>query len=300
MTSHSIWELLKGTVSSWNEIKAPRLGAALSFYTMMSLAPLLVVAIAIAGFVFGRQAAEGQIVWQIQDLVGTQGGEAIQTLLQHAGKASSGILATVLGVFTLLFGASGVFGELHDSLNMVWGVKSASGGGLMRMIKYRFVSFAMVVGIGFLLMVSLLLSALLAAAGKFFSGYLPVSEAVLHLANLGVSFVAFTVLFAILYKVVPDVRIEWQDVWIGGAVTSLLFSVGKFLIGLYLGKAAVGSAYGAAGSLVVFLVWVYYSAQILLLGAGFTHNFAERHGSRAQMRIRKANTRKLFRQPKPA
>jgi membrane protein len=173
---------------------------------------------------------------------------------------------------------------LRDSLNAVWGAKSTSGAGLIGMIKYRFFSFAMVLGIGFLLLVSLVLSAVIAAAGKFFQGYLPVPEAVLHLGSTLATFIAVTLLFALLYKVVPDVHIEWRDVAIGAAVTSFLFSIGKFLIGLYLGKASVGSAYGAAGSLVVFIVWVYYSAQIFFLGAEFTHVFAERHGSRAHQR----------------
>jgi membrane protein len=193
-------------------------------------------------------------------------------------------VATVVGFVVLLVGASGVFGELRDSLNLVWRVKPASQGGLMGMIKYRFFSFAMVLGVGFLLLVSLIVSATIAAAGKFFQQYLPISEGMLHLASSLAGFAIVTLLFALLYKLVPDVHVEWSDVWIGAAVTSLLFSVGKFLIGLYLGKASVGSAYGAAGSLVVFLVWVYYSAQIFLLGAEFTHMFAERHGSLAKKR----------------
>jgi membrane protein len=215
--------------------------------------------------------------------VGRQGGAVIQNLLLDSSRTASGIVWAVVGVFMLLFGASGVFGELRDSLNLVWGVK-ATGGGLRGMVRYRFVSFAMVVGIGFLLIVSLLVSTAIAAAGKFFEHFLPAPEALLHVGSTLISFLAVTVLFALLYKVVPDVHIEWQDVWIGAAVTSLLFSIGKFLIGLYLGKASVGSAYGAAGSLVVFLVWVYYSAQIFFLGAQFTHIFAERRGSRAQAR----------------
>jgi membrane protein len=185
----------------------------------------------------------------------------------------------LVGIVVLLFGASGVFVELRDSLNLVWGVKAHGSSGLSGMVKDRLSAFALVLGIGFLLTVSLLLSAAIAAAEKFFNGFMPVPSPVLHLANLLFSFVTITVLFALLYKVVPDVHIEWRDVWIGAAVTSLLFSVGKLLIGLYLGKASVGSAYGAAGSLVVFLVWVYYSAQIFLLGAEFTHIFAQEHGS---------------------
>jgi membrane protein len=297
---HSVWSLIKQTASSWNDINAPRLGAALAFYTMMSVAPLLVVSIGVAALAFGRQAASGQIVWQIQDLVGTEGGKAIQSMLASADKPGTGIAATVVGFLMLLFGASAVFGELRDSLNAVWGVRPAVGSGLVGLIRYRFFSFALVLGIGFLLMVSLLFSALIAALGKFLGSFLPVPELVLHLANLVLSWVAVTGLFALLYKVVPDVKIEWRDVWIGAAVTSFLFSVGKFLIGLYLGKASVGSAYGAAGSLVVFLVWVYYSAQIFFLGAEFTHVFAGRHGSRAEQRAERAKTLVEARQiPRP-
>lgn len=281
-----VWRLIKETASKWNDLNAPRLGAALAFYTTLSMAPLLVVCVSIAGLAFGAKAAGSQIVWQIQTVIGQQGGEVIESVLLDAAKPAHGIFAAAVGVFMLLFGASGVFGELRDSLNYVWGVKCAASGGWLGMVKYRFFSFAMVLGIGFLLLVSLVLSAAIAAAGKFLDRYLPAPEAVLHLGSIVISFLAVTVLFALLYKVVPDVRIEWQDVWIGAAVTSLLFSVGKLLIGLYLGKAGVGSAYGAAGSLVAFLVWVYYSAQIFFLGAEFTHTFAERHGSRAQARAR--------------
>jgi len=299
VTMRSVLYLIKQIIANWSDINASSKGAALAFYTMLSVAPLLVVSIGIAALAFGRQAVEGQVVWQIQNLVGRDGAEVIQSLLASASRPASGILATIIGTFMLLFGASGVLGELRDSLNTVWRVKPASGSGLMGMIRYRFFSFAMVLGIGFLLMVSLLLSALLAAAGKFFGGFLPFSEVVLHLANLLVSFVAFTAVFALLYKTVPDVRIEWEDVWIGAAVTALLFSIGKFLIGFYIGKASVGSAYGAAGSLVVFLVWVYYSAQIFLLGAEFTHVFAQHHGSHAQQRIEQPGEKEVEGLPHP-
>ena len=286
----SVWDMIKQTALSWNDINAPQLGAALAFYTMLSIAPLLVMCIGIAGMVFGHDAAQGRVVAQIQGLVGYEGGQAIQSVLAHAAKLSSGIAAMSVGVLLLLFGASSVFGQLRDSMNLVWGVKNSTTSGLMGLIKYRFVSFAMIIGVGFLLLVSLLFSAAAAAAGKFVGGYLPVPEAVLHAANYVISFVAVTLVFALMYKVVPEVRIEWEDVWIGAAVTSALFSLGKFLIGIYLGKASIGSAYGAAGSLVVFLVWVYYSAQIFLMGAEFTRVFAERHGSRARARAERPET----------
>jgi membrane protein len=303
VTMKSVWELIKLTFASWHAVNAPRLGAALAFYTILSLAPLLVVCISIAGFAFGKEAAQGQIVSQIQGLVGVDGARAIQAMLEHARQPSEGGAAAILGVLTLLFGASGVFGELRDSMNAVWGVKSTSGNGLIGMVRYRFVSFAMVLGIGFLLLVSLILSAFIAGAGKFLGGVLPLSEAVLHAGNTLVSFVSVTLLFALLYKFVPDIEIEWRDVWVGAAVTAALFTMAKFFIGLYLGKASIGSTYGAAGSLVILLVWVYYSAQIVFMGAEFTRNFAERHGSRAtaQGRARDEITpAKPFRHPRLA
>jgi len=290
VTMKSLWELLKAAFCRWNEINAPRLGAALAFYTMLAIAPMLVLCIAIAGLVFKANAAQSDVIAQVQDVIGAQAGEVLKSLLLDASKLSAGISAAVIGFIMLLFGASGVFGELRDSLNMVWGVKNSNSGGLMAMIKYRFFSFAMVLGIGFLLLVSLVLTAAIAAAGKFIGGILPVPEIVMHLANILFSFIAVTVLFALIYKVVPDIKIEWRDVWIGAAATSLLFAIGKFGIGLYLGKASVGSAYGAAGSLVVFMVWVYYSAQIFFVGAAFTHAYSERHGSRAQSRVERPHT----------
>jgi membrane protein len=283
VTTNSVWCLVRETVSRWSDINAPRLGAALAYYTLLSVAPLLVVVVGIAGMVFGREAAQSQILFQIRDLVGGEGSKAIEAMLAATQKPASGAIAAGLGLVMLLFGASGVFSELRDSLNDLWSVKAPTTG-FRGMIVSRFFSFAMVLAIGFLLLVSLVLSAILAAAGTFLNRYLPLPEMVLHLLSMVVSFAVFTALFALIYKMVPDAEVEWKDVWIGAAVTSFLFSVGKFLIGFYLGKAAVGSAYGAAGSLVVFLVWVYYSAQIFFLGAEFTHIFAETHGSRAAKR----------------
>jgi membrane protein len=298
VTMRSIWELVKETASCWIEINAPRLGAALAYYTMLSMAPLVVLAMAVAGFVFGASAGQEQLANQIQNVAGPQGGEALRTLLASVSRPAQSGIAAAVGFLVLLFGASGVFGELRDSLNLVWGVPSQTTG-LKGLVRYRFFSFAMVLGVGFLLLVSLVLSAAIAAAGKFFAQYLPVPEFALNAVNLVFSFVVVTVLFALLYKVVPDVHIQWRDVWTGAAVTSLLFAIGKFLIGLYLGKASVGSAYGAAGSLVVFIVWVYYSAQVFLAGAEFTRVFAERHGSRAPQRAKTEETVHSFGLPKP-
>jgi membrane protein len=280
VTTNRVWALLKETFIRWMDLSAPRLGASLAYYTVFSMAPLLVVVVGIAGLAFGRRAAQGQILWQIQELVGPRGADAINALLAAAQKPSSGIAATLVALLTLLFGASGVFVELRDSLNYVWGVKTP-GTGFRGMVVSRFFSFAMVLAIGFLLLVSLVMSAAVSAVGKSLGGYLPMPEWLLHLTTTAVTFAVFTALFALLYKMVPDLPVDWGDVWIGALVTSFLFSVGKFLIGFYLGKAGIGSAYGAAGSLVVFLAWVYYSAQIFFLGAVFTHISAVKHGSLA-------------------
>jgi membrane protein len=273
-----VWTLLKEAVSEWSEDKAPRLGAALAYYTIFSVAPLLIIVIGVAGFVFGWEAAQGQIVGQLQGLLGEEGGKAIQAMIQSASeKKTTGVFATLFGLITLLFGASGVFGELQDALNTIWGVKPKPGRGIFGVIRQRFLSFGMVAVIAFLLLVSLAVSAALAAVGTFMEGVLPTE--ILHVTNFIVSFAVITVLFAMIYKVLPDATIAWNDVWIGAGVTALLFTIGKFAIGLYLGKSSVASAYGAAGSLVIILVWIYYSAQILFLGAEFTEVYARRYGS---------------------
>jgi len=277
-------ELILASVARWSEINASRLAAALSFYTMLSIAPLLVVSIAIAGAVFGEQAARGQIVWQIQNLVGTEGGKAIQALLEDARRPDAGLVAGVIGIVTLLFGASGVFVELQEALNLIWDVHAQRSAGLKGMVLTRFASFAIVLGVGFLLLVSLVVSAAIAGTEHFFRGLLPIPGSLLDGVNAGIGYAGILLAFALLYRIVPDVRIEWRDVWTGAAVTAALFSIGKFLIGVYIGKAAFGSTYGAAGSLVIFLVWVYYSAQIFYFGAVFTREFARRQGSQARNR----------------
>ncbi len=271
--------VLSETWENWNKHNVPKLGAALSYYTVFSMAPLLVVILAIIGFVLGKQAAQGQIMAQIQGMVGAEGAKAIQTVIQHANQPKAGAIAATLSVITLFLGASGVFTELRDSLNRIWEVKAKPASGIWGMIRDRLLSFGMVLAIGFLLLVSLILSAGIAAAGKFVEGMLPVPEAILHIANVVFSFVVIAALFALIYRFLPDDRIDWSDVAIGSIVTALLFTLGKFAIGLYLGKASIGSAYGAAGSLVVLLAWVYYSAQIFFFGAEFTHVYAIRHGS---------------------
>jgi membrane protein len=264
----------------WSEHKASKMAAALAYYTVFSLAPMLVIAIAVAGLVFGQEAAEGEIVGQISGLIGTTSATALEAMIAAARKPSTGILATVLGIATLLFGATGVFGELQESLNTVWGVKPKPGRGIVRFLKTRFISFTMVLGVGFLLLVSLVVSAGISAVGSWMSGLLPLPEFVLQILNLAVSFAVVAVLFAMIFRVLPDVEIGWRDVWMGALFTAALFALGKFAIGLYLGKSSLGSSYGTAGALVVILVWVYYSAQILFFGAELTRAWAYQHGSR--------------------
>jgi membrane protein len=278
-----LFGVFKQAAADWSEDKASRLAAALAYYTIFSIAPLLLIAIAVAGMVFGEEAARGQIVGQIQELIGPQGAEAIQGMIANAGQnKGQGTVATLIGIALLLFGASGVFAALQDSLNTIWEVAPKPDQGIWATIRTRFLSFGMVLGIGFLLLVSLLLSAALTGAAKMVSGYIANNEALLQVLNLGVSFVVITLLFAALYKYLPDAKIRWKDVWIGAIVTSLLFGLGKYLIGLYLGHSSTSSTFGAAGSLVVLLIWVYYSAQIFFFGAEFTQAYANRYGTRVQ------------------
>jgi membrane protein len=276
--------LLWDTVIGWNDDNLPRLGASLAFYTLLSSAPLLIIVVAIAGIAYGKQAAQGQLFWQIRDLVGTDGARAIQGVLEGAYKPGTGAVATGLGLLTLAFGASSVVGELREALNTIWHVPAESSSlgfaSVIALLKARVYSFAFVLGIGFLLLVSLVLNAWLAAMGKFFGGYLPAPEGVLQAATSLISFLVITALFAAIYKLMPDVRLRWGDVIVGAAFTALLFTVGKYLIGLYLGKASFGSTYGAAGSIVIVLVWVYYSSQLFFLGAEFTKVYTEKFGSR--------------------
>ena len=275
--------LLSESFDSWNRHKAPRLGASLAFYTLLSLAPLLLVVVAIVGLVFGRAIAQRGVVEQVQMLVGSQGAKATEALLQSSRNTTHGLIATIVGLITLLFGASGVMIELRDALNTIWEVPTPEIIGMSNKIrayiKDRLFSFAMVVSIGFLLVVSLAISAWVSALGTLSTSVLPVTEVLLHVSNVVVSFAVITALFAAIYKIIPDVRLEWRDVILGGAVTSLLFTIGKLLLGLYLGKASVASSYGAFASIVVLVIWVYYSGQIFFLGAEFTKSFANRYGS---------------------
>ena len=278
--------LLVAALEAWYRHNAPRLGAALAFYTLLSLAPLLIVVIAVASLIYDRTAAEGQIVWQIQNLAGREGAEVIRQMLEGARKPDSGILTTTLGLLTLFLGATAVVAELRDALNTVWEIpiqESHWPRSVVRILKDRTFSFVLVLGVGFLLLASLILNVWLAAAGAFFNGLLPMPESALKALTSVVSFVVIAALFALIYKFMPDVDLKWREVAAGAVLTSLLFSLGKLVIGLYLGRTGFGSTYGAAGSLVVLLVWVYYSAQVFLLGAEFTQVFARRYGRGAPL-----------------
>jgi membrane protein len=265
-----VWVTLKQTFWAWNDHEAPRLGAALSFYTMLSLAPLVILVIAIASLVFGHSAAQNDIIREVQGIMGTEGAKAVETVIEH-GQEPTSVLASVIGVIILLVGASGAFSELQSALNKIWDVQPNNGSGVASLIKARLFSFGMVLAVSFLLLVSLVVTAGLAVVGKFFGEILPMPELLMHAINFLISFVGISALFALIFKYVPEAKIEWKDVWEGAIATALLFTIGKSLIGLYLGKAAVGSAYGAAGSLIVVIVWVYYSAMIFFFGAEFAH-----------------------------
>jgi membrane protein len=274
------WRLLRQTAHDWSEDRVPKVGASLAFYTALSLAPLLVIALRVAGLVFGDQAARGEISRQLASLVGEQGGKAVQEMIANANQPTTGTVATTLSLITLLLGASGVFGEIQGSLNTIWRVQPKSGRGIVGFIHDRFASFAMVMGIVFLLLVSLVISAVLATFGTLFKDFPESIAWAAQAINIVVSFGVITLLFAMMFKVLPDAKMAWKDVWLGATVTALLFTVGKFAIGLYLGHSSMASSYGVAGSFVVLLVWVYYSAQILFLGAEITQVYANRYGSR--------------------
>ena len=274
------WFILsRETMKKFFEDRVPMLGAAVAYYTLFSLAPLLVIALAIAGFFFGDEASSGQLAATLGGLLGAQGAQAVQEMVANARRPGAGALATLLGVAALLVGAGGVFGQLQIAMDTIWDVERRKGRGVRGFLKDRFFSFAMVVGVGFLLLVSLLVSAGLSVMGSFLSGTLPGGVALWQALNVVISLAVLSLLFALLFKVVPDVEVAWRDTIVGGILTAVLFTLGKFLIGLYLGRGAVGSTYGAAGSLVVVLVWIYYSAQIFFLGAEFTQVYANRYGS---------------------
>ena len=276
--------LFKLSYQEWKDDHASRLAAALAYYTIFSLAPLLIIAIAVAGLLWQREAVQQAVLNQIGGLVGAQGQTFVSNLLNSAAHPAQGILATVIGIITLLFGALGAFNELHDSLNAIWDVETKKVSGLWNSIKkliiQRLLSFTMILGIGFLLLVSLIISTALSALGTWIGGLFPFQQLILQIINLVISIAFITILFALIFKFLPDAEIAWRDVWIGAFFTAILFSIGRTLIGLYLGSSAVATTFGAAGSLVILLLWLYYSAQILFFGAEFTQVYANRLGSR--------------------
>ncbi len=269
------WNLAKRTWAGFCEDNVPRLGAALAFYTTFSIAPLLVISIAIASLFFGAEATSGHLKRELVSFLGDDGAQGIEAMMTAANQERhTGIVSSIVGLIVLFFGATGVFVALKESMNTIWGVEQKPGSGIMTMIRDRILSFAMVLSVAFLLLVSLVLSALLSAFGD----WLAVPEGWAHATDFVVSTVVITLLFMLIFKYLPDAKVEWEDVWLGAIFTALLFAVGKSLIGVYLGNAAIGSSYGALGSLVVVLLWVYYSAQILFLGAEFTEAYAELSG----------------------
>jgi len=282
MSLKQIWIMVKDTFASWLDDYAPSMGAALAYYTMFSIAPLLLIVISTAGLIFGEEAVRGEIFDQFRGLMGDQGAQAIQTLLASVSQSEAGAAGTVIGAVLVVIGATTVLGELQDAFDRIWRVpsKEKKGSSIWRWIRTRLLSIGIILGIGFLLIVSLIFSAAMAALGKWWAPRFSDLEVLATAINFIVSFALLSAVFAMLYKLMPRVEIGWGDVWAGAIVTALLFSVGKLLIGLYIGKSAIGSGFGAAGSLVVLLVWVYYSAQIVLLGAEFTRVYSQTRGSR--------------------
>lgn len=282
LSPRRLFRLAKESFAEWNRDKALRLGAALSFYTIVSLPPMLVILVAAAAVVFGKDAVRERIVTQLGGLIGDHGRELISGMLSGQSRPRSSVPASIFGVLLLVFGASGVFAQLRDALNTIWHVEEKPGGGIAKIVKERIFSFNILLAVGFLLVVSLAVSALLVALTSWWGGWFQGFEFILAILDFVVSVGVLTLCFALLFRFVPDTRVAWRDVWVGSALTAVLFSVGKVAIGFYLGKSSVGAAYGASGPLVVLLFWIYYSAQIFFLGAEFTKVFANRYGSRLQ------------------
>jgi membrane protein len=282
MNARDFVKLAVETIKEWQEDQAARLAAALAYYTTFSLAPLLVLVIAAAGLVGGRDATHGLVMDQVEDLVGTEGREFVGSMIENASSTSTGLTASILGTVTLLIGALGAFNELQNALNRIWDVepKPIKGWGkrVRNFIFKRLLSFSMLLGIGFLLLVALVVSAGLSAINELLSAIPQFSRLVLQVLNLIISLGLITLLFALIFKFIPDVEITWRNVWLGAVITAIFFTIGKFLIGLYLGGSDIGSTFGAAGSMALIMLWVYYSSQILFLGAEFTQVYAKKTG----------------------
>jgi len=276
-----LFDMARAAVSAWSSDYAPSMGAALSYYTVFSIAPLLLIVISIAGLVYGEEAARGAVFYQVRGMMGDAAAVALQGLLASVHKPGQSIVAATVGLLLLIVGATSVFGELQSALDRIWRTpEKAKQGGLAALLRTRLVSFAMIVGIGILLIASLLASAALALLENWWGALFGAQAMIASALNILLSYLIVTVMFAMIYKIMPRVRIAWRDVWTGAIITGILFTIGKYLIGLYIGKSGVSSTFGAAGSLVVILLWVYYSAQIFLLGAEFTWVYAHRFGSR--------------------
>jgi membrane protein len=269
------WTVAKEAVANWSSHKDARQGAALAYYSVFSLGPIILIAIAVAGLFFGQDAVTAQVMSSLKGMLGDTGAKAVEAMLASASRPAAGALATVLGIGALLFAAVGVVVQLKDALNVVWEVEESKESGLWHFARNYVLSFAAVLALGFLLLVSLLVTAGLAAAGKFVAPYLP--EGILHLVSMLVSFAVVAVLFAMMFKWLPDVSVAWGDVWLGALLTALFFELGKAAIGFYIGKQGLESTYGAAASIVVVLIWVYYTSQIILMGAEITHAYSKRH-----------------------
>lgn len=276
----NILTLIKKTFAKWSEDKASRLAAALAYYAVFSLGPILVIALAVVGLFWSEASAQEQVVQQITDLTGEQAAGLVESMLAAARGIGSSWMTAIVGVVALVFGAIGVFGQLSDALNTIWNVRLKPDGGVLRMLRQRSLAFALVIGIGLMLLISLVVSSALSILQNWMTGLFPGLDVITQVANLLISLFIITLMFALLFKFVPNVRIAWRDVWLGAAVTALLFTTGQFLIGLYLGSGSAVEGFGAAGSLVILLLWVYYSAQILFLGAEFTQVYANQRGSR--------------------
>ncbi|MBC8036365.1 MAG: YihY/virulence factor BrkB family protein [Rhizobiales bacterium] len=278
-----ILQLIKEAAVAWNNDSAASMGAAIAYYTIFSIAPLLIIAIAIAGFFFGMEAAQGHIFAQARGLVGEEGALMLQALVESASQPAEGFLATLIGLIVMVFGATGVFAELQGAMDRIWQIPAEKQqSGLWYLIRRRLLTFGMVLGVAFLLLVSLIVSAFISALETLWTPYVGGPEIILQSVNFAVSFVIVTGLFAMIFKLLPRVAVAWSDVVIGAAATALLFNIGKFLIGLYIGKSGVVSGFGAAGTLVALLLWIYYSAQVFLLGAEFTWVYAKRYGSKSR------------------
>ncbi len=283
------WTLIKASVNGYIDDNALSRGAAIAYYTVFSLAPVLVIIVAIAGIAFGEEAAQGALARQIQGLMGREAAVAVQGMVRSAWQSKSGTLATVIGLITLLITASGVFGEMQSALNAIWRAEP-TGTTVGRLVKARALSLGLVAALGFLMMVSLVVSAGITVVQTYIGGIVPEAAFLIGLLNFAISFLLITVLFAAIYKILPDRKLHWKDVGIGAVVTALLFEIGKTAIGLYIGSTAVASSFGAAGALAIVLLWVYYSSQIFLLGAEFTRAYAEMHGSRSDAAVPLAAT----------